>query len=607
MRVTEQSDSAACPQGRLRGARPEHSKRLIARLLRGYLHDQIGRLAVGFVCMGLVAVTTAAFTQLIKPIVDEIFLHQDSDLLLPIAGFTLAVFAVKGLASYGEAVLMNKVGLSIVAALQKQLYGRLVGADLAFYNETAPGSLISRFINDVTLLRTAVTQSVTGVGKDLLTAAALVAVMFYEDWLLASIAFFAFPLAIFPIVRIGRRMRKVSRRSQTEVGRLSSLLDETFQGIRHVKAYGMERYEEARAGAAIDEVYRLNLKAEQTRNLLHPIMEMLGGLAIVAVLLYGGYTVIDGDRTPGSFFAFIFALLLAYEPVKRLARLNSKLQEGLAAAERIFDILDRQPEIRDRNEAKPLRLDQGAIAFRDVSFGYHPGQSALADLSLEIPGGSRVALVGSSGAGKSTILNLIPRFYDPDSGQVLIDGQNIRDVQLASLRKNIALVSQEIVLFDDTVGMNIAYGSPDATPEQITAAAAAAGATDFIEALPDGYDTLIGPRGAKLSGGQRQRIAIARALLKNAPILLLDEATSALDSETERAVQEALESLMKGRTTLVIAHRLSTVIGADQIVVLDAGRVVERGHHEALLAKGGSYAQLYRAQFAEASGNSDRS
>ncbi|WP_221205924.1 ABC transporter ATP-binding protein [Limibacillus halophilus] len=605
--MTEQSDSAACPQGRLRGARPEHSKRLIARLLRGYLHDQIGRLAVGFVCMGLVAVTTAAFTQLIKPIVDEIFLHQDSDLLLPIAGFTLAVFAIKGLASYGEAVLMNKVGLSIVAALQKQLYGRLVGADLAFYNETAPGSLISRFINDVTLLRTAVTQSVTGVGKDLLTAAALVAVMFYEDWLLASIAFFAFPLAIFPIVRIGRRMRKVSRRSQTEVGRLSSLLDETFQGIRHVKAYGMERYEEARAGAAIDEVYRLNLKAEQTRNLLHPIMEMLGGLAIVAVLLYGGYTVIDGDRTPGSFFAFIFALLLAYEPVKRLARLNSKLQEGLAAAERIFDILDRQPEIRDRNEAKPLRLDQGAIAFRDVSFGYHPGQSALTDLSLEIPGGSRVALVGSSGAGKSTILNLIPRFYDPDSGQVLIDGQNIRDVQLASLRKNIALVSQEIVLFDDTVGMNIAYGSPDATPEQITAAAAAAGATDFIEALPDGYDTLIGPRGAKLSGGQRQRIAIARALLKNAPILLLDEATSALDSETERAVQEALESLMKGRTTLVIAHRLSTVIGADQIVVLDAGRVVERGHHEALLAKGGSYAQLYRAQFAEASGNSDRS
>ncbi|MCH7795849.1 MAG: ATP-binding cassette domain-containing protein, partial [Proteobacteria bacterium] len=549
--------------------------------------------------------STAAFTQLIKPIVDDVFMNRQEEMLLPLALAALAVFTAKGFAGYGQAVLMSYVGLRIVADMQRNLYERVIGADLAFFNRTSPGELIAHFINDINLLRNAVASTLVGLGKDSLTTLALVGVLFYEDWRLALIAVAVFPTAIFPIVRIGRRMRKVSDRTQAQVGQLTTLLDETFQGVRYVKAYAMEAYENVRAARAIEAVFGLHYKGARTRSALHPIMEVLGGLAIVAVILYGGSQVIAGAKAPGSFFAFITALLLAYEPVKRLARLNANLQEGLAAAVRVFALLDREPEIRDAPQAAPLKVEGGAITFQNVTFSYDAAGShdavspALHRINLEIPAGKTVALVGPSGAGKSTIMNLIPRLYDVDKGRVMIDGQDLRAVTLASLRAQIALVSQEILLFDDTIRANIAYGRLGASEAEIAAAAATAGADDFIAELPQGLDTPVGVRGEALSGGQRQRIAIARATLKNAPILLLDEATSSLDGESERQVQQALAQLMAGRTTLVIAHRLSTVIGADIIYVIEDGRIVESGSHAELLRRAGTYARLYASQFAQ--------
>jgi subfamily B ATP-binding cassette protein MsbA len=587
------------PQGAKSTRLDEATKALVKRLVRDYVRPHTRRIAVAMVCMAIVALSTAAFTQLVKPIIDDIFINKREDMLLPIALAAFVVFAAKGFASYGQAVLMSFVGLRIVATLQEHLYTRLIRADLAFFNHTSPGELVARFINDIHLLRIAVSNTLVGFGRDTLTALALLGVMFYEDWLLAVIAFAAFPTAVVPIVRIGQRMRKVSRRSQERVGGLTTLLDETFQGVRYVKAYAMEDYESKRAGEAIDAVFRLNYKGARTRSMLHPIMEVLGALAIVAVIIYGGNQVISGGKAPGSFFAFMTALLLAYEPIKRLARLNANLQEGLAAAVRVFALLDREPEIRERPGAEDLRVTGGAIGFDRVTFSYEAGSPALFELSLEVPAGKTVALVGPSGAGKSTVMNLIARFYDVDSGKVSIDGQDVREVTISSLRGNIALVSQEILLFDDTIRTNIAYGKPGATDEEIAAAAAAADANEFISELPQGFDTQVGPRGEMLSGGQRQRIAIARAMLKNAPILLLDEATSSLDSESERQVQTALKQLMIGRTTLVIAHRLSTVVDADIIYVIEDGRIAESGSHGELLARGGPYARLYAMQFAE--------
>jgi subfamily B ATP-binding cassette protein MsbA len=458
--------------------------------------------------------------------------------------------------------------------------------------------LISRLMNDVWLLRNAAATVLTGIGRDAVTIVFLIGVMFYQDWTMALIAFLAFPAAIRPIVKIGRRMRRVSVNTQVEMGQLTTLLNQTFQGARYVKAYGMEDYEQRRAGGLIERLYRLIDRANRTRSRAGPMMEALGGVAIAMVILYGGHQVIDGARTPGAFFSFITALLLAYQPVKSLATLNASLQEGLGAAQRVFEVLDVEPAIHDRPGARPLRITGGEIRFDTVCFGYQPDTVALDAISLTVPAGSTVALVGPSGAGKSTLLNLIPRFYDVDDGHIAIDGQEIGSVTLASLRGAIALVSQEVSLFDDTVRANIAYGRFGAPDEEIEAAAQAAGADRFVRELPDGYDTLVGEHGVRLSGGQRQRIAIARAMLKDAPILLLDEATSALDSESERQVQAALHSLMRGRTTVVIAHRLSTVIDADLICVMDHGRVVETGRHAKLLARGGLYARLYETQFA---------
>jgi len=575
------------------------TKQLISRLARDHLRPQTGRFAIAIICMLIVAAASAAMLYLLKPVLDDILISQDRTLLYIIPGAILGLALVTGLAGYVEAVYMEIIGHRLVSDLQFSMYARLIHADLSLFHGTATGVLISRFTNDANALRASIARSITGLVKSTLMLFGYVLVMFLMNWLLALIAFVVFPLAIYPIVRIGKRMRKVFTSTQIELGEFTTLLDETFQGARHVKAYTMEERETERAAAVIEKLFSLYRKVARTQAISRPLMETLGGIALAAVILVGGLWVMEAVLTPGELVTFIAALLAAYRPMKDIANLNVTLQQGLAAAQRVFNVMDTEPEIVDRPGAKSLETVEGHIRFDHVSFSYGDNIAALNNINLSISAGQTVALVGPSGAGKSTILNLIPRFYDCGQGQVTIDGMDVRNATLASLRGAIALVSQEITLFDDTVRANIAYGRQGASEDDIIAAAQGADAHEFISALKDGYDTHVGGRGLKLSGGQRQRIAIARAMLKNSPILLLDEATSALDSETERQVQTALSKLTQGRTTVVIAHRLSTVIGADRIYVMDAGRILETGTHAELLAKGGAYARLHAVQFAE--------
>jgi subfamily B ATP-binding cassette protein MsbA len=597
VRVTALSDPAYDALNRAAAAIP--TRVLMRRLLREHVAGYWKRIALAMVMMVLVAASTASLAKLMEPVLDQVFTQKNSAMLREVAVVILVAFMIKGASAYGHGVLMNHVGQRIVADLQIRLFEHLLRADLALYHATTVGSLITRFTSDATMLRGAVSNAITGLGKDILTLFALVGVMFWQDWKLALIAFVAFPTAVLPILRLGKRMRKVASNTQDQQGVLTALLDRAFAGARHVKAYRAEDVEAGRAQVTINRLFELQHKSGKVRAASHPIMETLGGLAIVAVIVYGGGQVIDGARTTGAFFSFITALLLAYEPVKRLANLNTSLQEGMAAAQRLYAALDIKPRIIDAAGATVLKTPSGEIVFDQVHFSYRPDRPALKSLSLTAPAGKTVALVGPSGAGKSTLLNLIMRFYDVTDGAIRIDGQDIRSVTIDSLRRAIGLVSQEIFLFDDSVRANIAYGAPNATEAEIEAAAKGAAAHDFIMALPQGYDTVVGEQGVKLSGGQRQRVAIARAMLKDAPILLLDEATSALDTESERQVQTALKRLMQGRTSLVIAHRLSTIVDADLIFVIEGGRVVESGDHDTLLAQGGAYARLYRLQFAD--------
>jgi subfamily B ATP-binding cassette protein MsbA len=569
-------------------------RRLYAEAIRPYL----GRILVAMVFMAIAAGAQGFTAWLMEPVVDWVFAQRNQSLLWPVAAAVLGTFALKGIAEYVQSVMMSRVGLQIVSDLQKRLFAHLITLDAGFFGRVSSGNLVSRFLVDVNQMRNGVSNAITGIGKDSLTVIALIGVMFYQDWMLAALSFFVFPVAIYPIQRLGRRMRKVTVNTQEQMGAFNTILEQSFQGIRMVKSYGLEPYEQAKVDHLTDDIFRLTLKGAVTRAASSPIMETLGGVAVTVVIVYGGYRVIDSATTTGAFFSFITALMMAYQPMKNLAKLNASLQEGLAGAQRLFGLLDTPSAIVEAPDAKPLQAQGGAVRFDAVSFAYDDGTPALKSLTLDIPAGKTVALVGPSGAGKSTIMNLIPRYYDATSGCLTIDGQDVRGVTLESLRNVIALVSQEVTLFDDSVRANIGYGRPDATQDEIEQAARMAAADGFIRELPQGYDTLVGQRGLKLSGGQRQRLAIARAMLKNAPILLLDEATSALDTESERQVQTALETLMEGRTTLVIAHRLSTVVGADLIHVIDGGQVVESGTHAELLVHGGAYARLYALQFA---------
>lgn len=567
---------------------------LVKRLARDYLWSHKVSLLIAVFFMAFSAAMTAAVAMLMQPVLDDVLYGGREDLILMVSLALSATFAARGITTYIHTILMNSIGHTIVADVQAGLFSRFMHLDMAFFHENPSGHLLSRVVNDVNVMRTAVTGTLTGFGKSLFTLVFLIAVMFSNDWKLTLAAFVVFPLLTVFVVYIGKKLRKISKNIQSELGGLSDLLSQAFQGIRLVKAYRMEETQITKVTAAIHTVRDLNIKAVKTSTLSTPVNEILVGIIMGAIIAYGGYEVLAGRTTPGQLAAFLSAFILAYEPMKKLARLNNTLQIGLGATERVFEMLDKQPEIQNKENAVILDTRTPDIIFEDVAFSYDgTGKRALNSVSLGAKSGQVTALVGASGGGKSTIMNLIPRFYDIHSGKITIGGHEIQDLSVESLRDAIALVSQDITILNESVLENIRYGKADATDEEIYQAARAAAAHGFIEGFDEGYQTIVGENGTKLSGGQKQRISIARAILRDAPILLLDEATSALDNESEKLVQDALERLEKGRTTLVIAHRLTTVQAADHIIVLDQGCVAEQGTHNSLMKAKGLYANMY--------------
>ncbi len=570
----------------------------IFKRLLGLAKPHRYKFIVAMLCMLVVGATTSALAFMVKPALDEIFLKKNAAMLKWIPIGVILIYVVKGICSYLQTVIMNFIGQRVVADLRADLYRKIQQQSLSFFTKNPTGTLMSRITNDVAYIQGAVSEAVTSLFKDSFTLVSLVFVIFYRDWQLAIIAMCVFPLAVYPIAQFGRRMRQVATKMQITMGALTTLLQEAISGARIVKAFSMEEYENKRFSVENERLFRMNLKAVSVNAVSSPFMEFLGGIGIAAIVFYGGYQVIHGNSTPGTFFSFLTALIMLYEPVKHLTSVNNTIQQGIAGAERVFDIIDLEEEIKNRPHASQLPGISRQIEIRDVAFRYEEA-SVLKNINLTISAGEVVAFVGMSGGGKTTLVNLIPRFYDVTEGAIMIDGHDIRDVTIESLRGQIAIVTQQTILFNDTVRNNIAYGDIVKTQEEIIAAATAANAHDFITRLPGGYDTLIGEQGTKLSGGERQRISIARALLKDAPILILDEATSSLDSEAEIEVQSALDNLMQGRTTLVIAHRLSTIRNADRIFVLVNGMIREEGTHDHLLSCEGEYCRLYNMQFRE--------
>ncbi len=553
---------------------------------------------LGIVCMLGYSATGGVIPFLVQSVFDDLFQRKDVSMLYYLPFAIIILFTARGLLNFGQHYFSDYVGLRIINNVRNELNRHLQYMSLSFFYRHPTGTLLSRVGNDVGLLRSVLTDTLASLVRDSVSVAVLIGVAFYKDWVLASIAFFVFPASVLPVIRLSKKIKRFSKRGQISTGNLTALLQESIQGNRIVKAFGMEEYEIRRFTAENYHLFKQSLRATRIKAVVTPAMELLASFGIAGVVWYGGLSVIGGGRTQGEFLAFMTAMLLMYQPFKSLAKTYAAVQQGIAGADRVFEVLDVTPEVKERAGAREAHRFAESIEFHDVSFGYGE-KLVLKNINLRICAGEMVALVGVSGVGKSTMADLIPRFYDVTAGAITMDNIDIRDLTLRSLRQQIGLVSQHTFLFNDTIGNNISYGDPDRGLDDIIAAAKAAYAHDFIMALPKGYDTEIGEMGLQLSGGQRQRLAIARALLKDAPILILDEATSALDAESERSVQNALDNLMTRRTTLVVAHRLSTVRRADRIVVLVGGKIAEQGSHQELMARKQEYSRLYSMQLLE--------
>ena len=575
---------------------------IVVRIWREHLRPRFGLLLLATLAMLLTAATTGAIPFLIQRTADDVFVAKNEQMVYWITAAIVIVTVVKAIAEYVADVTVAYLGHRFVADLRIQMFARLARADLNWIQTVHSGRLLSGFLNDATLIRQTASRSLVTLGENYLKVVILVATMFYMDPRFSILILIFMPFAWFVLSRQRRKMRRSTTKSLQETGDLSALITQTLRGMRIVRAYRQENREEARAASAINRALEFTMRGTRARALSSPSMELLTGLGFALAIYFAGTKGVRGDLTLGHFMGFMTAALLIYAPLKGAATLQTQLQEGIAAASRVFGIIDREIHLSEARDAKPLELERGEIEFRNVSFAYEPENKVLKGVSLTVPPGRTVALVGPSGSGKSTLVNLTLRFFDPDRGLVAIDGQDIKHATVDSLRDAIALVTQDPVLFDDTIRANIAYGAKPLDESQVIQAAKAAAAHDFIMGLPKGYDTRVGEAGGLLSGGERQRIAIARAIYKDAPILLLDEPTSSLDSEAEAKVQAALEVLMRGRTVLMIAHRLSTVKKADLICVLDQGRIIETGRHDELVAKGGLYTRLHRTQFGIAGG-----
>ena len=574
---------------------------ILSRIFENYVKKHSRKLIISIICMIIVSATTALNAWMMQPVLDDIFIDKNESLILIIPLAILLIAVVKGISSYIQSVLMSFVGYRLVADLQRDMFGSLIKCDISFFSKTNSGTLISRFLADVGALSRGVHNVIINIIKDFFTLFFLIGVLFYHDWKLASISLLIFPLAIYPISRIGKRLRKISKNTQVGFGFLTKRLTESLQSIKTIKSFNAENVETVKVEKEVENIFQLTYKSSRVNSISRPLMETLGGLAIAVIIYTGGSQVISGTTTPGTFFSFLTALLMAYQPIKSLASLNATLQMAMAAAERIFNIIDTKPLIIEKQNNKDIHLKNDTtynVKFSDVTFAYESSnKNILSNINLNIKRGEKIALVGYSGAGKTTLLNLLPRFYEIKRGRITINDIDIRDLSFGFLRNHFSLVSQDIVLFDDTIKYNICYGQNNINNKQILEACKKANCEEFIKKFPKGINENIGEKGVKLSGGQKQRIAIARAFLKNSPFLLLDEATSSLDSRSEKKIQTSLANLMKNKTSLVIAHRLSTIIDANKIILLHNGKVVEIDNHKNLLKKSKIYKNLYELQF----------